>query len=342
MVNKVFVHATYNCDATCVHCAAPKTNDVLPLEDFKKIADASRANNVESIIIGGGEPLLHPNLVEMVKYAAGEGIKVRIETNGKRLDEAILESLKGSLFQMNVSLDGADAETHDRIRGRNAFQNVVASIRRARELGIDVSVCSVVSKDNASEAPAIVTLARSLGVSKLSFLYATPVGAGYKNRDAMLLDPEEYFGLLRRITPADNGMEVRVAPYLIPFNMIPEFRETYTGEYANLGCTIPNRDIIRIDPRGNIFPCVLLLSKEEFSMGNIRDTGELTGVLRGDEEYWGKIIQKVDELMKHSKEEGYPEIGCIGLSSEFGVNIDPRSTEGLPLCPAKTIKKEWR
>ena len=130
-VNKIFLHCTYDCNAKCIHCAVPQTKSYMPLERYKQLVDIAKKSEVEYLIIGGGEPLLHPNILEMVKYASDMGIKVKIETNARLLNKEKLDFFRDYLFQLNVSLDGVNLKTHNDIRGINVYKKAIESIKYA-------------------------------------------------------------------------------------------------------------------------------------------------------------------------------------------------------------------
>lgn len=341
MVNKIFLHATYDCDAHCIQCAVPKDEGNMPLQDFKRIVDVSKSNGVGYIIIGGGEPLMHPDIINMVRYTNRAGIRAKIETNGMLLNTQKLELLKDDLFQMNTSLDGDNAKTHNKIRALDTFDNTVESIKYARKIGIDVAIWSVVMKENIKEVPGIIDLAKNSGVNKISFLYATPIGAGYRNRNRILAEPNEYYDLLRKVKADTKGMQIRIAPYIIPSDKFLEFKTSYAEESSSLGCLIHEKEIIHIDPQGNIFPCVLLLAETGYIMGNAKNAADLSGVLQGKDEYWIKTIYALDKYKERAVKEGHDEPGCIALCVAFGTESDPRFGEGVPVCPVRTITKEW-
>ncbi len=341
MVNKIFLHATYNCNANCVHCAVPKAKTAISKENFNRVVNMARKENTEYLVIGGGEPMMHPNILNMVEYAADNGLKVKIETNGMLLTKEKLEVLSKSIFQINISMDGINSKTHNKIRQANAFNNAIEGITYARQLGIDVAIWSVIMRDNANEALEIISLAKSLGVNKVSFLYATPVGAGYKNKDKILMDPIKYYEMFRAIKSTSADMQIRIAPYTVPFDKIHEFEKEYLPEIGSVSCMIYDKSIIHIDPEGDIFPCVLLLHRKEFSMGNVARNNELSRILRWDDNKWAMVLRSLDSHKADAKKEGYEEAGCIGLCLASNTKIDERMSHGLPICPSKTITKEW-
>lgn len=78
-MNKVFLHVTYDCNASCKHCAVPRRKEYMGLDLYKKMMDIIP---MDFLVIGGGEPLKHPKLSEMIE-CAHDKTKVKIETNGQ-------------------------------------------------------------------------------------------------------------------------------------------------------------------------------------------------------------------------------------------------------------------
>lgn len=293
---KVFLHATYSCNANCVHCAVPRRPENISFPTFQTLVDTV---DMEFLVIGGGEPLLHPRINDMVDYAHRK-TKVKIETNGRLLTRETLDELSPKLFQLNVSLDGSE-ETHNSIRGIPTYQHTTSMIAYARSLGLDVAVWSVVMKPNFQEAEGLIEIVKSTGADKLSFLYATPVRKCSKD---FLVEPSEYVEFVRRVQEqASDEFQIRVAPYILPFDSNP----------AGLDCLINNGDILHVDPKGDVYPCVLLLDNPKFRMGKV-----------------GEELQTV--RVDNPKQ-------CIGLQEALGA--DYRTEHGVPVCPCKTVTKEW-
>jgi MoaA/NifB/PqqE/SkfB family radical SAM enzyme len=293
---KVFLHATYDCNANCKHCAVPKRKEYLDLELFRQIIDKIQT---DYLIIGGGEPLMHPELNQMIDYAYDK-TKLKIETNGKLLSKEFLELNRKKIFQLNISIDGSE-NTHNMIRGIDTFQHTVKMIKEARTLDIDVAIWSVIMNKNVSELETVVNLTKKLGVKKLSFLYATPVG---KCDISMTVSPLTYFSVVENIKKMeDKSLQIRIAPFVLPKNT----------KINNLGCLINDHEIIHVDPSGDIYPCVLLLDNPKYKLGSVASYKE---------------ISVADPSL------------CIGLTESLGK--DNRKKYGTPVCPCKTISKEWK
>jgi len=121
---------------------------------------------------GLGEPLLHPQFFDMVRYAAQRGIMVSTNTNLTVMTEAGAEEcVKSGLHTMHVSLDGATAQTYQTIRIRSRFERVLRNLRRVvdarqrlRSELPHLRIVAVVMRENLKELPELVRLAHTEGV----------------------------------------------------------------------------------------------------------------------------------------------------------------------------------
>lgn len=334
-INKIFLHSTYSCNANCIHCAVPRIDKFISFETYLNLINLSHKNGVNYIIIGGGEPLSHPRIKDMISYAFDNDLKVKIETNGKLLTKSFLNEIKDKLFQLNVSLDGCDKTTHNKIRGINTFNHTLKMIKYARSLGIDVAIWTVVIKANVDEIPSLIELVKSCDVDKVCFLYATPVQNCYVNKESILVDKVSYWNLLKKVIEKDSeDFQVRIAPYIIPKTDLLDFQKHQKLTKKDLNCLIIDKEILHVDPYGDIYPCVLLLHNKKFILGNISDSKLLTKLLERDNVVWDKIISKL-EIAKEPA-------GCIGLCDSYNSEKDYRFDLGIPVCPCKTINREWK
>jgi MoaA/NifB/PqqE/SkfB family radical SAM enzyme len=103
---------------------------------FRRVADDAAASGVtEARLFLGGEPLLHPDIAELVRYAEGVGLITCIHTNAVRLDESMSDALlDAGLSQISFSFDGETAEEYERVRVGARFDQVLANILRFLEL----------------------------------------------------------------------------------------------------------------------------------------------------------------------------------------------------------------
>ena len=167
----IFFHILTGCNLSCRHCyinPGQHGHQTLPKETIERWLlafedKAARAN----LILLGGEPTLHPELAEVVKFSRRMGFKsITIDTNGY-LFHNILERVRPEEVDFfSFSLDGATSETNDRIRGQGSYETCLDGIRRAVKAGFGTSMIYTVSQANLHELEAMVPLVRDLGVGK--------------------------------------------------------------------------------------------------------------------------------------------------------------------------------
>jgi MoaA/NifB/PqqE/SkfB family radical SAM enzyme len=124
---------------------------------------------------GWGEPLLHPRLWEMARALRAQGLKVSLTTNGLGLNEEVQRLVLEHLDMVAISLDGARAETYERVRPGADFhrlvQQVAALCSRKRSLGLtrpEVVLLFLKMRPNLGELPELLRLAASLGVDRVN------------------------------------------------------------------------------------------------------------------------------------------------------------------------------
>jgi len=145
---------TERCQYDCVHCSAKQLKRGRELSTSQWIDVMARLQDLGTAYIGisGGEPLMREDMEEIVRSVDDRSIVV-LFSNGKSLSAERAVSLKQSgLFGLAVSLDSADPDKHNRMRGdRNAFEAAVKAIRHSSEAGLYTMVQAVVAKNELSK-----------------------------------------------------------------------------------------------------------------------------------------------------------------------------------------------
>jgi len=104
-------------------------------DTFKIIADQCGEYGAWVRISGGGEPLLHPQAVELIEYAKKAGARVGLITNGSRFtEESSSRMLQANVDMIEFSVDAADPDDYTRVRKGLKWENLVANVKRMVEL----------------------------------------------------------------------------------------------------------------------------------------------------------------------------------------------------------------
>jgi len=163
------------------------------VETTKKLGAAA------SINFTGGDPLLKPEIFDLIRESTKRGVSVGILGNSNMLTPKVAKKLKNcGLVRYQLSLDGLET-THDRLRGRKGlFKDTLRAIRILQEEGIRTLVMFTLSKENSKDLIKVIRLVARLGVSLFDFARLVPVGAG-KNLKDQMIDPYEYREVLLQV-----------------------------------------------------------------------------------------------------------------------------------------------
>lgn len=193
----VEVEVTYGCFRACKHCAYESSPEArMPNEltakqwatVFRKLADSG----VLIVQLTGGDPLFRDDSFDIVEAADDAGLSVYVRSDTVALNAANVSRIKAlrHLWHIGTSLDGADAATHDWMRGRGAFDVFKERVGILASEGIAVSVGATLHKNNYKTVRQMGQLATELGARWFDIGFLSPVGRGV-NLAKLVLDQDE-------------------------------------------------------------------------------------------------------------------------------------------------------
>lgn len=177
------------CNLNCRHCYSISTDT-----DFKgELSDAEVLTvmrdlydfGVRVLILSGGEPMLRPGVFELSRQAKAMGFYVGLSTNGTLIDSENVKDIAAVGFDyVGISIDGM-RDTHDRFRRcEGAFDDSLQGIRLCRDQGLKVGMRFTLTRDNAADLPALLTLMEREAIDKFYLSHLNYAGRGNKNRDS--------------------------------------------------------------------------------------------------------------------------------------------------------------
>jgi heme b synthase len=175
---------TRNCNLSCVHCRASATcgpySGELNTQAAFKLLDQIAEVGKPIIILTGGEPLLRDDIFDIAAYGTSKGLRMVMAPNGTLLTAEIAHKLvKAGIQRISISLDGADAESHDKFRGvPGAYQGALSGIEYAKAAGLEFQINTTITKTNLDQIPRILELAESLGAVAHHIFLLVPTGRG--------------------------------------------------------------------------------------------------------------------------------------------------------------------
>jgi mycofactocin radical SAM maturase len=254
---------TEACNLRCTHCLSAELRTAgggeLDLGQCRALIDELASMEVFQVNFGGGEPFLRDDFLDILRHAHSRGITTCVSTNGTVLDDALVDELIGMApVYLQVSLDGACADTNDAIRGRGTFARILAAIELLSERGYpDLSLNMVVTRLNVEEIADFDRLARRYG-AKTRLSRFRPSGAGcstwedYRLTWDQLLVLSAFLGDHPEILTGDSF-----------FALTPDSRRALGLNMcgaAKMTCAVA--------PDGSVYPCAFLC-RPAFLAGNV-------------------------------------------------------------------------
>lgn len=179
----LWLELTAKCQLSCVHCYADSGPDgshgSMTRNDWQHVIDEAAHLGVEMIQFIGGEPTLHPDLPELIRYTLSRDIKVEVFSNLVHISDELWDVLSLDGVSLATSWYSDDAAQHRRITGRNTYDRTKSNIVKALERSIPVraGIISITAGQGVEEAER--TLA-DLGVSEVGVDTARKLGRGHR------------------------------------------------------------------------------------------------------------------------------------------------------------------
>jgi len=204
-LNQIYFYLTEGCNLRCRHCwIAPKyqsegdSSGSLDLDLFKSIIEQAKPLGLTGVKLTGGEPLLHPDIKEIIEYIRTEDLRLIVETNGVLCTPELAEKLAACKDPfVSVSLDGAEAVTHEWVRGvEGCFDEAIEGLRNLVNAGLNPQVIMALMRHNKDQMESIVRLAERSGAGSVKFNIIQPTARGERiHFSGETLDIEELVDL---------------------------------------------------------------------------------------------------------------------------------------------------
>lgn len=274
---------TRSCNLACAHCRAAAHCEAYPgeltLDECKAVMDDIASITDPILILTGGEPLMRPDIWDVVDYAHEKGLHPVIGTNGTLVtDEVAAKMAEHGIPRVSVSLDFPDVAGQDSFRGKEgAFAETLEGIRNMQAHGIGVQINTTVTKMNNHLVDELHDLAESTGAVAFHPFLLVPTGRGEDLIDVELT-PDEYEEVLlwaferqrtspMHFKPTDSPQYYRILRQQAAKQGIKVTPETYGLEAMTRGC-LGGITFAFISHIGEVQPCGYF----DMNLGNVKET----------------------------------------------------------------------
>ena len=279
----LFWEATIRCNLCCAHCRRLETNESatsdLSTTQARDLIDelaqlGREQHQMPVLVFSGGEPLCREDIFELIDYTKSFGIVPALATNGTMIDVAIAQKIADSgIVRVAVSLDGATAEVHNRLRQlEGSFEQAIEGIKQLHEKSVPFQINITLTKHNAEQLADIYELVKSLGAVGLHIFMLVPVGCGQILAETDMLSPQQYEQKLLEICRLDSLGQLQVKVTCGPhYERVIREQGLYQSRMKTVspGGSVPGRSghsgssrgclaglgVLFVGHQGDVFPC---------------------------------------------------------------------------------------
>jgi len=189
-MQRVDIKIGFNCNNFCQFCVQGDKRFKFKNRTLRQIKEAlSEAKNQgsEGVVFTGGEPTLHVNILEAIKFAKDLGFQnIQLQTNGRMLAyfDFCKKLIKAGANEFSPALHGSKSEIHDELTTSfGSWQQVVQGIKNLKSLGQYVLTNTVINSKNYQDLPNLAQLFVNLGVDQFQFAFLHILGTADKNKE---------------------------------------------------------------------------------------------------------------------------------------------------------------
>ena len=206
-----YLYVTNSCNLACRHCwitpsfvdGTTSPRDYIELKLLKHAVFEGKKLGLTGAKLTGGEPVIHPQFLEIVDFLSENNIRLVMETNATLIDVKMAKHLKDNttMWHISASLDGARSESHDQFRCLpGAFQMAIEGIKNLVQVGFKPQIIMCPHRGNINEINDLVKLAVTIGAGSVKFNPVTPTGRGVDmEKNGEILTYEQTMNLVRYI-----------------------------------------------------------------------------------------------------------------------------------------------
>ena len=293
----VYLFVTNDCNLRCSHCYVSSGEYVPPREmttpEIVSLIDQARELGASRFLVTGGEPFMVRDIWDIISHITAESDLV-VLTNGMFFNDRNLARLKESLgrgrVSFQISLDGPNAELHNAIRGKGAFERTIEAIPRVIAASYEVAISTAVSRHTAAHMTEMTRLVGRLGARAHHILFMQEWGRAIDNKPELMIPPAHAAEILRQCVAVGEEIGVTIDNDASLRVRIKGKRGRKT-DLCSCGW-----DTLAVFSDGQIYPCVWLAGAPGLECGSILEQ-PLADIWRGS-----PVLKQVRNVSVQNKE----------------------------------------
>ena len=256
MLSEISIEILQRCPNRCIYCSShsnPQATHIIPFEIIKNVIDDAKSLGCKIVCLSGGEPFLHPQILDIISYIAKQQLTCYVYTSGIYMKDEVysslpneyIEAIRGMVDKVIFNVEADTSALYDQIMGTDVggFDMMKKSISDCVSSGLVVETHVVPMQVNFKHLKSIFEMCYQLGVSKVSILRLVLQGRALVNLSLVKLTGEDS----REVT-----------------KLIKALKEEYKGKvriglpYSDSNCRIYCKaaiDKINVRYDGNVYPC---------------------------------------------------------------------------------------
>ena len=256
MLSEISIEILQRCPNRCIYCSShsnPQATHLIPFEIIKNVIDDAKSLGCKTVCLSGGEPFLHPQILDIISYIAKQQLICYVYTSGifmkdevySSLPNEYIEAIRGMVDKVIFNVEADSSALYDQIMGTDVggFDMMKTSINDCVSSGLVVETHVVPMQVNFKHLKSIFEMCYQLGVSKVSILRLVLQGRALENLSLVKLsgkDNREVTKLIKALNESYKG-KVRIG--------LP-----YSDSNCRIYCKAAS-DKINVRYDGNVYPC---------------------------------------------------------------------------------------
>jgi pyrroloquinoline quinone biosynthesis protein E len=243
---------TYACPLHCPYCSNPLNlgdyQEELTTQEWRQVIAEAAELGVLQLHLSGGEPLQRRDLVDIVRFASGQGLYTNLITSASGLSSRRAELLRAAgLDHVQISIQADERALSDRIAGMPSFERKLTAARLVKKLGWPLTLNVVLHRHNIDRIGHILDLAAELGADRLELANTQYYGWAQRNREALLPSRAQ----LERAEAVVRAARERLRDQMEMIYVIPDYYSRYPKPCMGGW----GRRQLTVAPNGDVLPC---------------------------------------------------------------------------------------